>query len=216
MTRKRRSDEEPVFRVLIADDHRLLLGALEAILEPVGDFTVVGVTNDAERILPLVEQLEPDLLVLDYSMPGLGTWALIGRLRRLRPDLGVVLLTGSDDPGLAREALLRGARGFVHKSAEPGDLVATLRAVVAGEGSAVVAADLPRVGAEFGLTAREQEVLTALWRGLSSTEIGRELRISRTTVKYHLRQIYAKLDVHSRLEAVRVLIEGATVARSHD
>ena len=104
---------------------------------------------------------------------------------------------------------MQGARGFVHKSAEPEHLVSTLRAVISGEGSAVIAADLPRAGAEYGLTAREQEVLTGIWRGLNSTEISGELNISRATVKHHVRQIYAKLDVHSRLEAVRVLLEGA-------
>lgn len=209
MAGKRGFERSTAFRVVIADDHRLLLEALKAVLAPVGDFTVVGVTDDAERIVPLVRELEPDLLVLDYSMPGLSPWPVISRLRRLRPGLAVVLLTGSDDPGLAREALLQGARGFVHKSAEPEHLVSTLRAVITGEGSAVIAADLPRAGAEYGLTAREQEVLTGIWRGLSSAEIGHELRISRATVKYHVRQIYAKLHVHSRLEAVRVLLEGA-------
>jgi DNA-binding NarL/FixJ family response regulator len=200
---------DPEFRVVIADDHRLLLEALKAVLAPVGEFTVVGVTDDAERIVPLVRDLQPHLLVLDYSMPGLDPWSLISRLRRLQPGLAVVVLTGSDDPGLARAALMQGARGFVHKSAEPEHLVSTLRAVVFGEGSAVIAADLPRAGAEYGLTAREQDVLTGIWRGLSSNEIGSELNISRATVKHHVRQIYAKLDVHSRLEAVRVLLEGA-------
>jgi DNA-binding NarL/FixJ family response regulator len=199
---------EPEFRIVIADDHRLLLEALKAVLAPVGEFTVVGVTGEAERIVPLVRELEPHLLVLDYSMPGLKPWSLISRLRRLQPGLAVVMLTGSDDPGLAREALMQGARGFVHKSAEPEHLVSTLRAVVSGRGSAVVVADLPRAGAEYGLTAREQDVLTGIWRGLTSTEISSELNISRATVRHHVRQIYAKLDVHSRLEAVRVLLEG--------
>jgi DNA-binding NarL/FixJ family response regulator len=203
------NQSKPGFRVVIADDHRLLLEALKAVLAPLGDFTVVGVTNEAERIVSLVHELEPHLLVLDYSMPGLSPWSLISRLRRLQPGLAVVMLTGSDDPGLAREALLQGARGFVHKSAEPEDLVSTLRAVISGQGSAVIAADLPRAGAEYGLTAREQEVLTGIWRGLNSTEIGSELSISRATVKHHVRQIYAKLDVHSRLEAVRILLDGA-------
>jgi DNA-binding NarL/FixJ family response regulator len=203
------NQEAAEFRVVIADDHRLLLEALKAVLAPVGEFTVVGVTNEAERIVSLVRELDPHLLVLDYAMPGLNPWSLISRLRRLQPGLAVVMLTGSDDPGLARQALMQGARGFVHKSAEPEHLVSTLRAVISGEGSPVIAADLPRAGAEYGLTAREQDVLTGIWRGLNSTEIGSELNISRSTVKHHVRQIYAKLDVHSRLEAVRVLLEGA-------
>lgn len=199
-----------VFRIVVADDHRLLLEALKGILEPIDDLELAGVTTEATDLVGLLRELQPDLLVLDYAMPGIDGWTLLKRVRRVQSGLPVVILTGSDDPRLAKEALAHGARGFVHKSADPEDMVAAFRAALADGEPAVVeqGQSLQQVGARFGLTAREEDVLAALSRGLSLAEIGDELQISRQTVKSHVHNLYLKLDVHNRLEAVRIILEG--------
>ena len=199
-----------VFRIVVADDHRLLLEALKGILEPIDDLELAGVTTEATDLVGLLRELQPDLLVLDYAMPGIDGWTLLKRVRRVQSGLPVVILTGSDDPRLAKEALAHGARGFVHKSADPEDMVAAFRAALADGEPAVVeqGQSLQQVGARFGLTAREEDVLAALSRGLSLAEIGTELQISRQTVKSHVHNVYLKLDVHNRLEAVRIILEG--------
>jgi DNA-binding NarL/FixJ family response regulator len=207
----RRHPRRPAaFRIVVADDHRLLLEAVKGILEPIDDLELAGVTTEASDLVGLLRELQPDLLVLDYSMPGIDGWTLLKRVRRLQSGLPVVLLTGSDDPRLAQEALAHGARGFVHKSADPEDMISAFRAALADGEPAIVeqGQSLQQVGARFGLTAREEDVLAALSRGLSLAEIGTELQISRQTVKSHVHNLYLKLDVHNRLEAVRIILEG--------
>ena len=210
MAGRRHPSRPAAFRVVVADDHRLLLEALKGILEPIEDLELAGVTTEACDLVGLLRELQPDLLVLDYAMPGIEGWTLLRRVRRVQSGLPVVLLTGSDDPRLAQEAIAHGARGFVHKSADPEDMVAAFRAALADGEPAVVeqGQSLQQVGARFGLTAREEDVFAALSRGLSLAEIGTELQISRQTVKSHVHNLYLKLDVHNRLEAVRIILEG--------
>ena len=102
---------------------------------------------------------------------------------------------------------MRGARGFIHKSAAPEELIAVLRAVGAGGRPLVAAGVRRRTSAELRLTRREQQVLDALGRGLGRAEIASELQISRLTVKSHVHNVYRKLEVHNRLEAARLLLE---------
>ena len=131
MAGRRHTGRAAAFRVVVADDHRLLLEAVKGILEPVEDFELAGVTTEASDLVGLLREQQPDLLVLDYAMPGIDGWALLKRVRRVQSGLPVVLLTGSDDPRLAQEALAHGARGFVHNSADPDDMVAAYRAALA-------------------------------------------------------------------------------------
>ena len=128
---------------------------MKGILEPIEDLELAGVTTEACDLVGLLRELQPDLLVLDYAMPGIEGWTLLRRVRRVQSGLPVVLLTGSDDPRLAQEALAHGARGFVHKSADPEDMVAAFRAALAEGEPAVVeqGQSLQQVGARFGLTA---------------------------------------------------------------
>lgn len=204
----RRCGNRAIHRVVIADDHRLFLDALEAILEPIGDIRVVGSTHEAQRVVGLLRELPPDLLVLDYAMPGVEGWSLLDRVRRTHPTIPVLILTGCDDPGLSREALYRGACGFFHKCASPDEVAPALRAAIAGE-TPTVDPRLTRAVAAYGLTTREGDVLAALARGLSLAEIGRELQISRPTVKSHVHNLYRKLEVNNRLEALRTIVESA-------
>src|ERR1051326_1959776 len=99
-------------RVLIADDHRLLLEALVALLEPLPDIEVVAVTHESVRVLSLVAEHRPDVVVLHYGMPGPDGLTLLDRLRRQHPDVAIAFLTGSQEPGLQEQALERGATSF--------------------------------------------------------------------------------------------------------
>jgi DNA-binding NarL/FixJ family response regulator len=128
-------------------------------------------------------------------------------MRRLHPEVAVVLITGSDDRSLEGQALMRGARGYVHKSATPEQLISLLLAAADRNRPVAATAKVRLPGAGFGLTPREQQVLDALMRGLGGVEIAHELQISRATVKSHVHNLYLKLGVHNRLEAVRLLLE---------
>jgi DNA-binding NarL/FixJ family response regulator len=203
-------------RVVIADDHRLLLNALQALLGPHADIEVVGATYEVGRILALVANLEPDLLLLDSHMPGMDALVLLDRLRAADPAVSVVLLMESPDPDLTTAALEHGAKGLILKSSDPDALAPALRAAIRGESPRPELPAKPCAQEELGLTPREQEVLPAMGRGLSNAEIAGELSIGRGTVRFHLTHPYGKLGVATRLEALSALVERAVFGNPYD
>lgn len=203
-------------RVVIADDHRLVLDALRALFEPVADIDVVGTTHEPERVLAIVGELKPDLLLLDAEMGGVETGTtLLRRVRAAHPRVAVVLLTESLDPERASTALVtHGAKGVIEKNTEPQAFAPALRAAIRGESPRVSGSVPQRPGPALGLTGREESVLLALARGGSNEEIARELRLAKSTVKFHLHNAYGKLGVENRIEALRVLVENALVGEN--
>jgi len=194
-------------RILLADDHRLMIEAVRVALEADGDFEVVGFTTDATKIVGLVSETSPDVVVLDVRMPLLDGIACLNRIRQRSPEVKVVMLSASEDPTLAAQALEGGASAFVLKQIDPRDLGSVLRQVVNGTVFQTVgvpaALSSSRQATEAGLTAKEQEVLAALARGLSNQQIAKELWLAEQTVKFHLSNIYRKLEVRNRTEAVQ-------------
>jgi len=194
-------------RVLIADDHRLIAEGIKRSLEEEPDFEVVAEAQTGSQVLPLIRRTNPDLVLLDLRMPGTDGLTSLEQIRRDHPSIKVVILSASSDQAVIQAALAKGASAYVLKSVNPVDLASTLRQVM--EGSVFHAVGLPQHGsgsaaAELGLTSREVSILNALARGLSNQAIGKELFVAEQTVKFHLTNIYRKLDAANRTEAVRL------------
>jgi len=194
-------------RVLVADDHRLMLAAVRRALGDAEGFEIVGEVSVGSHVVPAVRETKPDVVLLDLRMPELDGLACLERLRKHDPTIAVVILSSYSDAAQIEAARQAGARGYVVKTVEPVDLATVLRTALAGKSFAVWGAEEPQgVAPGAGATAlseRETVVLEAVARGLSNREIGRQLWISEQTVKFHLRNVYRKLGISSRTEAAR-------------
>ena len=193
-------------KVLIADDHRLILEAIRLVLDEADDIEVVAEASIGSQVLPLVGRTNPDVVLLDIGMPEMDGLTCIDLLRKRHPNVTIVILSGHVDSETIRSALARGATSFVSKSVDPRDLPSALR--LAAEGAVYQAVEGTEVthdeeARKAGLTPSEQRVLEALSRGLSNKEIAQELWLTPQTVKFHLTNIYRRLGVANRTEAVR-------------
>jgi DNA-binding NarL/FixJ family response regulator len=195
----------PKIKVLIADDHRLILESVQATLEAAGDFEVVATTTEATRVAALVGETAPDLVLLDVRMPELDGLTCLTRLRRRFPRLVVVMMSGSEEPAIRQQALDGGASAFVLKHIDPRELGGVLRQALGGtvyQSPPIFDERARALAAEAGLTTKEHEILNLLALGLSNREIGGELRIAEQTVKFHLSNVYRKLGVGKRTAAI--------------
>ncbi|GAB1821519.1 response regulator [Herbidospora sp. RD11066] len=198
-------------KVLLADDHPLLRHGLRALLEQVGGAEVVGEAGDGDEAVAMALTLNPDVVVMDLVMPGVGGLEATRRLIDQRPDLGILVLTMSEDDASVFAALRAGARGYVLKGTGGADFLAAVAAVSKGEavyGPAVARrirrflTTGPGTGPFPELTAREREILDLLANGKTNAEIARALFLSLKTVKNHLTSVFAKLQVADRAQAV--------------
>jgi DNA-binding NarL/FixJ family response regulator len=204
-------------RVLIADDHRLMVEGTKQALERAGGFEVVGEAVNGVQVLPLVRRLKPELVLLDLRMPQMDGLTCLGKLRKEFPDVKVAILSVSQDPELIQTALKRGANAYIIKSIDPDDLAAALRQALDGNvfTTAGVTEDPgERAARDAGLTERELVIVRAVARGLSNEAIAKELWVAEQTVKFHLTNIYRKLGVSNRTEAARYAFEQGLV--DHD
>jgi DNA-binding NarL/FixJ family response regulator len=195
-------------RVLIADDHELMVEAIRLALAQAGDeFEVVGTTSRGPQVLPLVAQTQPDVVLLDLRMPAMDGLTCLELIRTRHPNVKTIVLSGLEDPGVVRSAFTRGATAYIRKSVNPRDLPSAVRQAV--EGTVLH----PTFGEpeptetdatkDVGLSDREQSILRALGEGLSNKQIAKEFWLAEQTVKFHLTNIYRKLGVATRTEAVR-------------
>jgi DNA-binding NarL/FixJ family response regulator len=194
-------------RVLIADDHRLIAEGIKRALDETEDFDVVAEAHTGSQVLPLVHRMLPDIVLLDLRMPGVDGLTALERIKHDHPSVKVVVLSASTEEEIIQMALAKGASAYIVKTVDPVDLPGTLRQVL--EGNVFKAVGLPQPGeptaaAELGLTVREVAILKALARGLSNHAIGKELFVAEQTVKFHLTNIYRKLNAANRTEAVRI------------
>jgi DNA-binding NarL/FixJ family response regulator len=200
-------------RVLIADDHRLIVEGIKRALEDADDFEVVGEASSGSQVLPLVGRTNPDIVLLDLRMPGADGLTGLAQIKKRYPDIKVVVLSVSTDESVIQTVLMRGASAYIVKSINPIDLPSALRQAV--EGTMYSAIGLPEPGESAakaaGLTEREAAILSALARGLSNEAIGKELWVAEQTVKFHLTNIYRKLGVSNRTEAARYAYQNGLV-----
>jgi DNA-binding NarL/FixJ family response regulator len=208
---------EPILKVLVADDHPLIVQGLRRALEACDDIEVVGEARSGAEVLPLVERRNPDIVLLDLRMPKMDGVECIAAIKQSQPQVKAVVLSGSEDRGSIDAAIAAGASAYVLKSVSSLDVPALLRQVAAGYtlfhapkdegGEADTAGNGP--GAE--LTERELTILAAVAGGLTTKAISAELWVSEHTVKFHLTNIYRKLGVSNRSGAVRYAYEHGLV-----
>lgn len=193
-------------RVVIADDHRLVLEGLRRTLTESPGIEIVGEAQTGDAVLPLVAREQPDLVLMDLRMPRMNGLACLDQLREKHPNVRVIIFSASTDDTNVQAALKRGASGYMLKSVNPADLASAIRAVAEGTVFCALSTgerDAAEIGRSVGLTERETEILKSLARGMTTQAIGRELWVSVPTVKFHLRNLYRKLGVKNRTCAAR-------------
>jgi len=200
-------------RILIADDHEIFRAALRTLLDAEPDFEVVGEASDGRDVLLRVTELDPDILLLDLSMPGLDGIESLRQLSKSRARTRTLLLTAAIDNAQLLEALQLGARGLVLKDAATSVLLRGIRGVMKGEywighdtvGSVIdalhfLSGSKPTPAGPRDLSERELQVVAGVVAGCGNREIAARLGISEKTVKHHLTNIFQKLGVANRLE----------------
>ena len=202
----------PAIRVVLADDHAVVRKGIREFLEEDGDIVVAAEAADGEEAKALIAQHQPDVAILDIRMPKATGIEVTRWVRGQQLAVGVLILTAYDDDPFVLAALQAGANGYVLKTAEADEIVAAVRAVYKGQSAldsviaqklmAHLAGTVQPVETVETLTPRELEVLELVARGLTNRSIGRMLSISDRTVQWHLANIFAKLQVNSRTEAV--------------
>jgi DNA-binding NarL/FixJ family response regulator len=197
-----------MLRILLADDHKILREGIRRGLEGAGE-SVVGEASNGEEAVALAEELHPDVILMDLSMPVLDGIEATRRIIEANPDQRVVVLTMHDDAQRTRAAISAGAVGYLTKGTSLGQVVDTIRAVHAGETVlspqlAVSMLEAARVAAERDelLSDRQVEILQKIANGLGTKQVARELGITQKTVHNHLNAIYRKLDTQSLTQAV--------------
>jgi two-component system response regulator DevR len=195
-------------RLLVVDDHHIVRQGLRSILEREPDLVVSGEAASAEEALEMVLRDRPDVVLVDVRMEGMNGIDLCRRLREMAPQVAVVILSSFINEALVRESIEAGARGYLLKDVEDLDLVRSIRSVVRGE-----AALSPKAAALLldamqerrdatNLTSEELMLLRLVARGLTNREIANQLHFSENTVKDRVLELYRKLKVKSRVEAV--------------
>jgi DNA-binding NarL/FixJ family response regulator len=208
---------DTTLKVLIADDHPLMLQAIRRTLEASEGIDVVGEAHTGEEMLALVARRKPQLVLLDLHMPGLNGIECIGELARSWPGVKAVVFSASEDRASIDGALLAGASAYILKSVMPVDIPTILRqastgAVYHAPSAPAVSRDVQQPSSRADLTPRETTILTAVANGLTTKAISEELWLSEHTVKFHLTNIYRKLGVSNRSAAVRYAFENDLAA----
>jgi len=203
-------DRSTPIRVLVVDDHPVVRRGLAALVATLPGFAVAGEAVDGETAVKEVQLTQPDVVVMDLAMPGIGGLEAIRRIAAVAPSVAVLVLTMHEDDDTVLAALRAGARGYLLKGAEQEAIESALRAVVSGQTvmAAGVAARLLQgstapAGPVFPeLTVREREVLERMARGWSNSAVAASLGLSSKTVSNHISTLFTKLGVGTRSEAI--------------
>jgi two-component system response regulator NreC len=206
-------------RILLADDHPLVRSGLIKLLEPYKEFMIVGEAGDGEEAVAMTKKLEPDVVVIDLSMPKLSGIEATKIIRKNSPSVKVLVLTMHDNEEYVYQILKSGAGGYMLKNSGKDDLAAAIRAVAHGERffsprvseimmeaylrKADARKELPMNDGDVPLTKREKEILSYIADGLNNAQIAEKLFISARTVDTHRTNIMQKLDIHDAANLVR-------------
>jgi DNA-binding NarL/FixJ family response regulator len=212
-------------KVMLVDDHEVVLEGLIRILEKQGGIQIVSVAGSAEEALEKLERFPPDVIVVDIQLPGMNGIELIKRIKKSHPEIEAITLTVFDDEQFARQAIKAGAIGYVIKDAAKDELVKAVRSAAKGETliSTSVARKLidemtepaakkkKKAEGFEGLSQREVDVIKLMAKGHNNRQIADLLYISEHTVKVHIRNIFRKIDVTDRTNAVLWAIDRGLV-----
>jgi len=201
----------PLIRLLIVDNHTLFRQGLVSLLHNEPGYEVVGEASSGEESLQMVPKLRPDVVLMDVKMPGIGGVEATRRLVEAVPSVRVLMLTVSEEEESLFAAIQAGARGYILKNADADELLQAIQRVQAGEAmlspvmtlrllEALRGGRAPALLPELPLTPREQDVFHLLAQGASNQQIAVALTITENTVKTHVRNILAKLELNNRSE----------------
>ncbi len=206
---------KPKIRILIADDHPLLREALCQTLSKEQDMEVVGKASDGEETVAMASQLKPDVVIMDIIMPKVDGIEASKRIKTTIPNIAILILTAYDDDNYVLGLLEAGAAGYLLKSARGQDLVEAVRAIQAGESvlhpeiigkllkrAILKSSGMAKLKTDELLSEREKEILKLLATGMGNKEIAKKLCLSLRTIKAHMSNIFNKMNVASRSEAL--------------
>lgn len=208
-------------KVLIVDDHNLVREGLKAVFEQGDEVEIVGEAGSGEEALEMVGEVEPDVILMDISMPGMNGIQATKLIRERHPGAKIVMLTMLDQEGYVYEAVKAGATGYMLKNTSSDDLVHAIQTV--NEGKALLHPDATaqllkefvtladNKAKDYGLSGREMEVLEQLSLGNTNKEIAKTLWISEQTVKTHVAHIFGKLGTSDRTETVATALRNGLV-----
>jgi DNA-binding NarL/FixJ family response regulator len=204
-------------KVVLAEDHALMRDAVRLVFDEAEDVELVGEVANGHDLLPLLAKVEADFVLLDVQLPGVDGLGCLEALAEHHPNVKAAMLSAVEDLQVIESAFRRGARGYIFKSVNPFDLPAAIRQIV--DESVIHRSLVARAGAvpatrTGGLSEKEVAVLVELCHGHTNKQIAARLWLSEQTVKFHLRNIYRKLEIKSRTEALRYAYEHDLVAAS--
>lgn len=209
---------EDTIRVMLVDDHELMRDGVKRALDRIPDIEVTAEATDGGAALEMLKSQPVDVMLLDLHMPHMSGLQCLDRVTAEYPEVIVLMLTIEDSRDTAKQAIDRGAMGYVDKSIPASELAAAVRMAArnnivvsgltapegreaAGEQQTTAAETPPKPPGLGDLTSREWEILSLLTRGMTNAQISQELFLAPKTVKYHLTHVYAKLGVSNRTEA---------------
>jgi len=205
-------------RVLVVDDHTVVRSGLGAFLMAFDDLEFIGEADSGENAIQACEQLEPDVVMMDLMMPGMGGVEATKIIRERFPQIKVIALTSYKDEESVQGALKAGATGYLLKNVTAQELAGAVQAAYVGQTTlapeatqALVQGSRSPDGDLFDLTPREKEVLALIVQGLSNPQIAESLVISLSTVKFHVSAILSKLRAKSRTEVVAIAMQNNLV-----
>jgi NarL family two-component system response regulator LiaR len=205
-------------RILVVDDHEVVRRGLTLFLRPFEDFELVGEAANGLEAVTACEQYRPDVILMDLMMPEMDGAAATRAIREKHPNVQIIGLTTFKEDALVREMLKSGAVGYLLKNSSVDELAGAIRTAMTGKivispeaAHALLDAQPTPTHFKYNLTERELEVLRLMVEGLNNVEIAERLVIARSTVKFHVSSILAKLNVSSRVEAVSLSIHNGLV-----